>query len=146
VERVLADTLHRRGLAGGDSDAPIRVTVMSFSLLALRRIRALAPGVPTVLLLDIVPPGLRGGHLPTGTHIGGPSVHLMRAHPGLVRRLHARGHRVYVWTVNEPADLDLARDLGVDGVISDRPQFARDRFARDRFARDRFARDRFDLA
>jgi glycerophosphoryl diester phosphodiesterase len=32
-----------------------------------------------------------------------------------------------VWTVNESADLDLMIELGVEGVITDRPGFVRRR-------------------
>jgi glycerophosphoryl diester phosphodiesterase len=39
----------------------------------------------------------------------------------LVRHAHERGYAVYCWTVNESADLELVIELGVDGVITDRP-------------------------
>jgi glycerophosphoryl diester phosphodiesterase len=97
------------------------VNVMSFSALAIRRIRRLAPRLPTVLLLELVPPGLRLGRLPFGTRIAGPSIGLIRARPGLVTALRAAGNQVYVWTVNEPADLALVVGQEVDAIITDRP-------------------------
>ena len=36
-----------------------------------------------------------------------------------------------MWTVNEPADIDLMLTLGVDGIISDRPADVLGRIARD---------------
>ena len=39
----------------------------------------------------------------------------------LVRELKARGLVVHVWTVNEPDDMRMLLDWGVDGVLSDRP-------------------------
>jgi glycerophosphoryl diester phosphodiesterase len=121
VERRLVALLHRHRLAAPAADDPVRVTVMSFSALAIRRVRRLAPALPTVLLLELVPPGLRLGRLPFGTRIAGPSIELVRSRPGLVTTLRAAGNQVYVWTVNEPADLELALRQQVDAVITDRP-------------------------
>lgn len=125
VERRLVGLLHRHRLAAPADDDPVQVTVMSFSTLAVRRIRRLAPALPTVLLLELLPPGLRLGRLPFGTRIAGPSVGLVRARPGLVTTLRAAGNQVYVWTVNEPADLDLVIGQEVDAIITDRPAEAR---------------------
>ena len=125
VELKVLEALRRHGLDEPTARSPVRVTIMSFSALAVRRIRRYAPRLPTVMLLEFVPPGLRTGRLPFGATLGGPSMGLVRAHPELVRRLHVRGHQVYVWTVNEPDDLDLVHSLGVEGIITDRPDFAR---------------------
>jgi glycerophosphoryl diester phosphodiesterase len=103
---------------------------MSFSPLAVRRIRVLAPQLPTVLLLEVIPPGLRVGRLPFGARIAGPGIGLVRARPQLIPALRAAGNQVYVWTVNEPADLDLLLDCGVDGIITDHPALILDRLGR----------------
>jgi len=42
-----------------------------------------------------------------------------------VRRAHRAGKDVYVWTVNDPAQMLRAMSRGVDGLITDRPGFAR---------------------
>ena len=47
---------------------------------------------------------------------------------------HALGLRVVVWTVNEPAIIAKMLELGVDGIISDRPDIVM-RLARDRASR-----------
>ena len=127
VERRLVEMLSRHGLAEPVPGDPLTVTVMSFAAFALRRIRMMAPAVPTVYLLEVLPPGVRGGRLPFGARIAGPRVNLVRARPELIRALHAAGHRVYVWTVNHPADLDLLLPHRVDGLITDRPRFVLDR-------------------
>jgi glycerophosphoryl diester phosphodiesterase len=120
VEYRLRLALHRHGLLDGDSD--VKVTMMSFSPLAVRRGRDLMPRVPMVLLLDKLPPGVRVRKLPFATRIAGPGLELIRKRPAIVRGLKAGGHEVYVWTVNRPEDVELAASLGVDGIITDRPK------------------------
>ncbi len=42
-----------------------------------------------------------------------------------IRRAHARGMKVYVWTIDDPVQLSVMMSRGVDGVITDRPDVAR---------------------
>jgi glycerophosphoryl diester phosphodiesterase len=129
VERRLVETLRNHGLTEPGHGSPVQVTVMSFAALALRRIRALAPAVPTVYLIEILPPGVASGRLPFGAGIAGPRAGLLRSRPGLIPAFQAAGHQVYVWTVNSEPELDLVLAQGADGVISDRPRFVLDRLA-----------------
>jgi len=63
----------------------------------------------------------RDGSLPPGVVASGPSIAVLREHPGYVDRVHAAGSQVHVWTVDEKDDLQLCIDQGVDVVISNRP-------------------------
>jgi glycerophosphoryl diester phosphodiesterase len=121
VERQLIAALSRHGLLAPDPAQLLRVTAMSFSPLALRLLRDLAPALPTVLLLDYLPRRVPVARLPFGARTAGPGIRLVRSRPDLVARLRERGYRVYVWTVNDPADIDLVVGLGVDGIITDHP-------------------------
>ena len=44
----------------------------------------------------------------------------------LVRVAHDSGLHVHVWTVNEPGEMRHLLDLGVDGLVTDRPDLLRD--------------------
>lgn len=122
VEERLLDLLDRFGLAAPPEGRPSPVRVMSFSARSLQRVRAAAPALPTVYLMQFVSPRHRDGRLPPGVRIAGPSIRIIRNNPGYVERLHRAGHQVHVWTVNEEADVELCAELGVDAVITNRPK------------------------
>jgi glycerophosphoryl diester phosphodiesterase len=130
IERRLVEMLSRFGLAQPQPGDPVQVTVMSFAALALRRIRHLAPGIPTVYLMRILPPGAGLGRLPFGARIAGPGIGLVRSRPQLISALRAAGHQSYIWTVNGEPDLELALSLHPDGIISDRPKFVLEKLGR----------------
>ncbi|WP_405797179.1 glycerophosphodiester phosphodiesterase [Streptomyces sp. NBC_01506] len=130
VEERLLHLLARFGLDGpksggppgppGSTGSPVRI--MSFSARSLHRIADAAPHLPTVYLMQFVSPRLRDGRLPAGARIAGPGIRIVRNQPGYVERLHKAGHRVHVWTVNEPEDVALCASLGVEAIITNRPK------------------------
>ncbi|MEU3858087.1 glycerophosphodiester phosphodiesterase [Streptomyces sp. NPDC028722] len=122
VEERLLTLLKRFGLDAPDQAAGSQVRVMSFSARSLHRVRAASPTLPTVYLMQFVSPRLRDGRLPAGVRIAGPSIRFVRSHPAYVERLKRAGHQIHVWTVNEPADVDLCAGLGVDAIITNRPR------------------------
>jgi len=121
VERRLVEVLDRFGWAHPRLGDSVPVRVMSFSWLSLRRMRALAPSIPGVQLLERVPLRLRDGSLPQHVPIAGPKIDVVRAHPSYVQRVHRNGGAVHVWTVDEPADVALCLAVGVDAIITNRP-------------------------
>jgi glycerophosphoryl diester phosphodiesterase len=130
VEKRLLGLLEEFGWAGPADGQPSPVRVMSFSQLSLRRLRLLAPELSTVLLLERVPLRFRDGSLPPGVRIAGPSIEIVRAHPGYVARVQARGGQVHVWTCDRYEDIDLCLDLGVDAIITNRPRRVLERLGR----------------
>lgn len=122
VERSLIELLDRYGAGHPLTRSVSRVTVMSFAATSLRRIHAMSPALPTVLLMDRVPVRHRDGSLPPQVPIAGPSLEVLQAHPGYVDRVQAAGHRVHVWTVDEQTDIEYVLNLGVDAVITNRPR------------------------
>lgn len=99
----------------------VSARVMSFAATGLRRIRLLAPTLPTVHLMKRVPLRHRDGSVSSSADIAGPSLAALRALPSYVDRAHASGHEVHVWTVDEPADVEFVVGLGVDVIITNRP-------------------------
>ena len=55
----------------------------------------------------------------------GPSIKLIRENPEFVTAAIKKGKKVFVWTVNNEADLQLCAKLGVSAVMSDNPALAR---------------------
>ena len=117
VERRLVDLLDSFGWTGKDSPA----RVMSFSWMALNRVKKLAPAMETVLLVDRAYTFPVTRKLVGDTWIAGPDIDLIRDNPRFVRKLRRAGRRIHVWTVNTSEDLDLCVELGVEAVITDKP-------------------------
>ncbi|WP_307807795.1 glycerophosphodiester phosphodiesterase family protein [Nocardioides xinjiangensis] len=103
----------------------------------LRRLQDDAPGVTTALgwrsLTTLIacsrggvrPPGIgpAGGafaHVPM--RLGRLPIHSDR----VIARAHELGIRVVVWTVDDPATMRGLLDMGVDGIITDRPDVLRE--------------------
>lgn len=126
VESALVELLEYFGLLRSTKDGSSRVRLMSFSSWALRRLHRMAPGTPTVLLMDRLFLWRSNGWLPQEVDIAGISIAALRKYPGYVAVAHAKGHRVHVWTVDEPADVALCVETGVDAIISNDPAMVRE--------------------
>jgi glycerophosphoryl diester phosphodiesterase len=113
-----------------------RVLVGSFSGRRLRRFRRLAgPRVPTaaspgeVAAYAALPARLallltRGA--PAALQVPYRVGPLTVASSRLVRRAHAAGLAVHVWTIDDEAEMGLLLDRGVDGLMTDRTDILRD--------------------
>lgn len=103
-----------------------RVMFSSFSPVALVRARKQLPQVPLGLLCWW---GRNGAipRSPLGYLLGYQSLnpYFEDATPALVGRIHRRGAKVFVYTVNKADDLKRMFDTGVDGVFTDDPVLAR---------------------
>lgn len=126
VEQSLVELLEYFGLLRPAKDGSSRVRLMSFSSLALRRMHKMAPGTPTVLLMGNLHLWRKSGWLPRDVDIAGISIEALRKHPGYVAVSHAKGHQVHVWTVDQPADVALCVETGVDAIISNKPAMVRE--------------------
>lgn len=125
VETKLVALLRRYGLANPTSKEESQVVVMSFSPRAVRRVRQHSATLPTVLLLDQLNALRWDGTLPGAADYTGPGVHLLREDPDYVARAAGFGHQTYTWTVDDPADIELCRRLGVRWVATNSPATTR---------------------
>lgn len=53
------------------------------------------------------------------------AVNMGMATPRLIRRARLAGKQVFVWTVNDPVSMSRMMSLGVNGIITDEPEMAR---------------------
>lgn len=132
VVEPLLDILVRRGDLG-------RVCIGAFSEDRLARIRgAGGPGLCTsaspretgaLVVASKVPfgAGRSDRHTPAYQCVQVPVRHrgLTVVTRRFVSTAHDRGVQVHVWTIDEPAEMHRLLDLGVDGIMTDRPSVLR---------------------
>ncbi|UED82803.1 glycerophosphodiester phosphodiesterase [Streptomyces profundus] len=100
-----------------------RVTVISFHDAALSAVAALLPEVPRGLVTGTSTPSAPERAVALGCAL--VSGELPRLDEEVVGRCRDAGLAVLGWTVNTEAELAEARALGLDGVVTDRPEIAR---------------------
>jgi glycerophosphoryl diester phosphodiesterase len=99
------------------------VLVSSFDPQTVARVRALAPHVPTALLVTEVPPDAVARVVEAGHAALHPYDTFVDA--GLVAACHEAGVAVNVWTVDDPARMAELVGFGVDGLCTNVPDVAR---------------------
>jgi len=118
----LADALERAGAVG-------RVCVGSFSGVRLRRLRRrLGPGLCTSLgplgtaRLRAASLGVPSGRLPAAcAQVPVRTSRVTLVDRRFVEAAHRRDLQVHVWTVDDRGEMERLVDLGVDGLMTDRP-------------------------
>jgi len=131
-----------------ESGLTARTTLQSFDWRVVRRVRERGPEIRTACLTSEQPeddtidagrpgpkpwlagldPSAFGGSVPrmvrsTGSRVWSPDFLDLTA--GRLREARDLGLAVVVWTVNRPEDMVRLVDLGVDGIITDRPDLLR---------------------
>jgi glycerophosphoryl diester phosphodiesterase len=123
-----------------------RVMVQSFDWRTLQWVQKLAPKIPTVYLTVQVGrdptvfrdkasewsagfnPAEHGRSIPRTIKAAGGAIwspYSGDVTPELIAESHALGIAVVVWTANKEADIARLIEMGVDGIISDRPDVLR---------------------
>ncbi|MFF5761778.1 glycerophosphodiester phosphodiesterase [Streptomyces tanashiensis] len=113
VARIVRE-VREQGMTG-------RVFVQSFDVTSLQRVHDQAPELPLGLLRDVLDadPVAVAAEL----HLAAYNVadKALSVRPDAVDELHAAGVAVNVWTVDTAARWKVLDELGVDGVITNRP-------------------------
>ena len=122
--------------------------ILSFDWRALRYVQTLSPGIPVVYLtsnavrFDTIQPGRYGtspwtagfdiddfeGSIPKLIKAAGGRFWAPRHNQITYRRLeeaHQMGIKVYVWTPDKKTDMVRLLEMGVDGIITNRPDILR---------------------
>jgi len=114
------------------ADAVHRVCVGSFSVAALRAVRAIEPAIATSAGREESQWALYRSWIGLGVgrvayrafQVPERAGRLRVVSPALIRAAHRAGLAFHVWTVNERADMWRLLDWHVDALISDRPDLA----------------------
>lgn len=141
--RIVIAEIRRHGLAA-------RTMVQSFDWRTLQVIQKEAPEIRTMYLSSprtLAPartadgsagpspwlagfdPSRYGGSVPRAVHAAGGRIWAPNQGfltPELLAEARSLGIRVIPWTVNQPAMMAKLLDMGVDGIISDRPDLVRE--------------------
>lgn len=107
-----------------------RVCVGSFSDTRLRRLRSeLGPALCSSFGPAQIAALRFTGWVPGGGQVAQVPVRQGRltiVTPTTIVRAHRRGLQVHVWTIDEPTEMNRLLDIGVDGLMTDRPQTLKD--------------------
>lgn len=130
---ALAEVLRRTASIG-------RVCCGAFSDARLARLRSLLGPELCTSLGPRATARLRAGSFGTPTgRLPSPCVQVPHRYRGrtltdqrFVDAAHRRDIQVHVWTVDDPAEMDHLLDLGVDGIMTDRPAVLKDVLVRRR--------------
>jgi glycerophosphoryl diester phosphodiesterase len=96
--------------------AGIEITLMSFSYLAVMRMKRRYPRVAKVIKYTAAALLTREANIAI-------NIEILRKHPSLITR--TKASRIYVWTANSHSDLKWLATKNVYGVITDRVKRAR---------------------
>lgn len=139
--KLVVDAIRAAGMAD-------RAAVLSFDWRTLVEVKKLAPEIPTVCITQVAgnfdnvkgifgrPSAWTAGldlarhddSVPRMVKAAGCSTwssFYRNLTPGSIAEAHALGLTVLPWTVNDPAEMALMIDYGVDGLVTDYPDRAR---------------------
>lgn len=94
--------------------------VTSFSYQALKAVKTADPTIKTALILTLASSAIYSNM----AYIDAISVNYIFADQNMVSTAHKNGKKVFVWTVDNKEDIEHMTSLGVDNIITNRPDVA----------------------
>jgi len=95
------------------------VMYMSLNLDAVTKMKELNPKCRAGLLMSVLSGNIQD------TKADFLAVNAMFVNRSFIQRAHASGKEVYVWTINDAVTMSRMIGIGVDGLITDKPDLAR---------------------
>lgn len=101
----------------------IEVSIMSFSWTAIENVSRNL-NFNTVMLVD----GIKGRALEnfSSAKTLGPSIQSIKKRPQIITAAKKRGKRLFIWTVDDPKDVEFCALSGIDVVVTNKPAQARE--------------------
>lgn len=121
IERKVADEWRKRQMDAASNKG--KVIVQSFDHLSVRRFHEILPVIPVGVLTyraqDLTIRKLK--EFASYADFVNPSLSLVTQQS--VNRIHSYGMKVLAWTVTDPVWIAPLKQIGVDGIITDYPDF-----------------------
>ncbi|WP_158738686.1 glycerophosphodiester phosphodiesterase family protein [Alteribacillus sp. YIM 98480] len=121
IEQKVADELTSRNM---DKPNNNKIIVQSFDHQSMKTFQSILPSVPVGVLLSYSPDGISDEQLSDFARYAeyvNPNKDMMDA--DLLERIHEFGMESHPWTVRDQESADLLLQLGVDGIITDFPDY-----------------------
>ena len=120
IENVILEEL--KNYDSQIAQAAIEISLMSFSWFAVESLSRNQER-NTVMLLD----GTKGRVLQkrSSAKTLGPSIEMIKERPEIITFAKKNGKRLFIWTVDEPSDVEFCAQNGIDVVITNKPAQAR---------------------
>ena len=112
LEQRVVDIVEKAGMVDD-------VAIMSLKYEGIKKIRELRPDWVIGLLSSKAIGNL------SDLDLDFLAVNMGMATSGFIRRTHSAGKQVFVWTVNDQVSMSRMMSLGIDGIITDEPELAR---------------------